>query len=106
METDLDFESIHTAFRPRIHRYLTRLVGMQDAEDLTQEVFFKISQGLRAFRRESQLSTWIYRIATNVAIDRRRSSSYRQSTRSTPLNESAEIEGRVIWRDEPALSAE
>lgn len=104
METELNFESVHAAFRARIDRYLTHLVGVQEAEDLTQEVFVRVNQALKTFRGESQLSTWIYRIATNVAIDRKRSSAYRQSAHSTQLNDSVEIESKVIWAGEAPLS--
>ncbi len=96
METGLDFENIHSAFRPRIHRYLTRIVGVKEAEDLTQEVFVKVSQGLKTFRGESQLSTWVYRIATNAAIDMMRSPGYRQSAQSTELKESVDIGNKAI----------
>ncbi len=96
MESELDFESIHTAFRPKIRRYLVRLVGVKEAEDLTQEVFVRVSQGLNSFRREAKLSTWIYRIATNVAIDAKRSSAYRQNARSIELNESVDLGGDGI----------
>ncbi len=71
------FQAIHDTYRPRILRYLTRLVGQADAEDLTQDVLIKVSNGLRQFRGESGLSTWIYRIATNTAIDNLRGSSAR-----------------------------
>ena len=83
METTSEFESIHTAFRPMIHRYLTRLVGPEEAEDLTQEVFVKVSQALNTFRGESQLSTWIYRIATNTAMDHLRRPSSKRSVLPT-----------------------
>lgn len=105
METAVDFENIHRAFRTKIHRYLTRLVGPAEAEDLTQEVFVKVCQGLNTFKGQSQLSTWIYRIATNLAIDKMRTPSFKQSVQSTPLNEQVEIEGKVIWIGEAALSA-
>jgi RNA polymerase sigma-70 factor, ECF subfamily len=74
----LDFEQIHADFRPRIERYLTRLVGESEAEDLTQEVFVRISRALPDFRGEAMLSTWIYRIATNAALDRLRSPAYKR----------------------------
>lgn len=78
MENDkLKFDEIYTSFRPKIYRYLMRLIGDQEAEDLTQEVFIKVDKGLKVFRNESQLSTWIYRIATNTAIDRMRNASVR-----------------------------
>lgn len=74
-----DFDTIHSSHRPRIVRYLTRLVGPDAAEDLTQEVFLRVSRGLRDFQGAAKLSTWIYRIATNVAMDRLRSRSFRQT---------------------------
>lgn len=68
-QMNLDFDWIHQTYRPAIYRYLTRLVGNQNAEDITQEVFSKISRSLHQFRGESGVSTWIYRIATNAALD-------------------------------------
>src|SRR3970040_1463702 len=67
-----DFQSIHARFRPRVLRYLARLVGEAEAEDLTQAVMLKISAALPGFRGDSSVSTWIYRIATNAGLDRLR----------------------------------
>src|SRR5574342_1048299 len=75
---DLEFPKIYAGFQQKILRYLTRLVGEADAEDLAQEVLIKVSEALPNFRGESQLSTWIYRIATNTALDRLRSPSYQR----------------------------
>lgn len=74
----MDFQTIHAEFRPKIQRYLTRLVGEFEAEDLTQEVFMRINRSLGSFRGEAGLSTWIYRIATNIALDRLRSPVFKQ----------------------------
>ncbi len=74
------FEEAYKTFQPKILRYLARLVGEHEAEDLTQSVFFKVNQGLMNFRGESSLSTWIYRIATNAAKDSLRTSSLPTST--------------------------
>ena len=41
----------------------------EDAEDITQEVFLKVYQELQNFRKESSLSTWIYRITITTALD-------------------------------------
>ncbi len=73
-----DFDSIYQEFQPKINRYLGNLVGEEDAPDVTQAVFLKISRSLENFRGESSLSTWIYRIATNAAHDHAVSSLARQ----------------------------
>lgn len=78
MTNEGEFEQVYAMFQPKIHRYLTRLVGDKEAEDLTQEVFIKIDGALKTFRHESQLSTWIYRIATNAAIDRMRNPAFKR----------------------------
>jgi RNA polymerase sigma-70 factor (ECF subfamily) len=67
--TSLEFQSVHDRFRPRVLRYLKRLVGEGEAEDLTQSVMLKVSEGLSGFRGDSRLSTWIYRVARNTALD-------------------------------------
>lgn len=69
----VDFDSVYTTFYPRILRYLARLVGPEEAEDVSQEVFIKISRALGDYRGEG-ISSWVYRIATNAAMDRRRRS--------------------------------
>jgi RNA polymerase sigma-70 factor, ECF subfamily len=96
-DDELEFQKIHEAFRPKIHRYLTRLVGEHEAEDLTQEVFVKVSQALETFRGESQLSTWIYRIATNTAIDKMRAPSFQQDAQKDSLDDTDEIEDKETW---------
>ncbi len=78
--TFLAFEQIYQQFFPPIHRYLMRFVGQKDAEDLAQEVFIKAGQSLDSFRNEAQVSTWLYRIATNAAIDRMRQPNFRRET--------------------------
>ena len=91
---NLDFPNIYEAFQAKILRYLTRLVGEAEAEDLTQEVLIKISDALPNFRGESQLSTWIYRIATNVGIDRLRSPSHKRMIQNCSVSSEAETEDR------------
>lgn len=108
---ELDFEKLHDTFRPSILRYLTRLVGPDEAEDLTQEVFVRVNRALEDFRGESQLSTWIYRIATNAALDRLRSPSFQATGRqrgSTVVIGEGEIrsEDKDVWTGEKTASVE
>ncbi len=86
-----ELQQLYHSFYPAIRRYLTRLVGPEEAEDLAQEVFIKVSHGLKSFRGDSQLSTWIYRIATNVALDRMRSASFQQRVRERSSEESISV---------------
>lgn len=95
-----NFKKVHDDFRPKILRYLKRMVGEDAAEDLTQDVFMKISTGLKSFRGESQLSTWIYRIATNAASDRLRSSSFKQTVqKGSPHDPFAQVEINLESKD-------
>jgi len=108
---DLDFHSIYKTFHPKIVRYLAHMVGWRDAEDLTQEVFVKVNQALKTFRGESQLSTWIYRIATNTALDKLRSPSFLQTGQKSLSGESIsegeiEIIDKDAWTGEKAPSVE
>jgi RNA polymerase sigma-70 factor (ECF subfamily) len=80
-----DFEKLHARYRPKIHSYLCRLAGENEAEDLCQEVFVKVERSLPSFRNEAQLSTWLYRIATNSFYDRLRSPSFKQKNKEHPI---------------------
>ncbi len=64
-----DLSSLYAQHYPKIAGYLRRLVGEAEAEDVAQETFLKAGKSLNGFRGESSLSTWIYRIATNAAMD-------------------------------------
>ena len=45
------------------------LQNMEDAEDVTQEIFITIHLNIKEFKEESSLSTWIYRIAVNKCLE-------------------------------------
>ncbi len=107
-DCEFDFQKIHDDFRPRILRYLTRMVGEEEAEDLTQEVFARIGRTLKSFRGESKLSTWVYKIATNVAVDRlRRSSSRPGHEKLINIEDIAETEeDKGTWTGERTPSTE
>jgi RNA polymerase sigma-70 factor (ECF subfamily) len=78
------FSDIYSEYYPKLLHYLTRLVGENEAEDVAQTVFEKVNSNLSTFKGESKLSTWIFRIATNAALDRLKSPSYKR-TPSGPL---------------------
>ncbi len=91
-DPEVRFQQLYDEYHAKIFRYLARIVGQSEAEDLTQEVFVKVGQALETFRGESQLSTWIYRIATNAALDRLRQPSVRHGgEKLLPVESIAEI---------------
>ena len=45
------------------------VVNMEDAEDLSQEVFLEILKSINLFKKNASLSTWIYRITVNKSLD-------------------------------------
>lgn len=73
----LDFSNDAAAFRKFIAEHqsrvfnaiLNRIQDMHDAEELTQDVFIAVYRKPNAFRGESAVSTWLYRIAMNKCID-------------------------------------
>jgi RNA polymerase sigma-70 factor (ECF subfamily) len=68
-----------TAFAELVDRYKDLVYGLVyrlsrdrgQADDLAQEVFFKVHRGLPYFRGDARLSTWIYRIVYNVCCEER-----------------------------------
>jgi len=94
---ELDFREVYEEFQPKVLGYISRLVGHHNAEDTTQEVFEKLSRALDGFEGKSKLSTWLYRIATNTAIDKLRSPSFNRSSENLALDEGANVEDKNVW---------
>jgi RNA polymerase sigma-70 factor, ECF subfamily len=65
-----------------------------DAEDLTQEVFIRAYQSLGRFRHQAAPDTWLYRIATNLVIDRFR--RQKKAPRWVPFLKGEEDEDEVL----------
>lgn len=63
------FNLLLQKYQQKIYWHIRRLViNHDDADDLVQETFIKVWKNLANFRSDSQLYTWIYRIATNESI--------------------------------------
>lgn len=64
------FNRLVLKYRQKIFNLVYKMVrNIEDAKDLTQDVFLKAYRGLRNFRGESSYSTWLYQIAVNSAIN-------------------------------------
>ena len=66
--------SLAETYGPRIHQLALRYTrNWEDAEEVAQDVLWKVSRKIGAFRGDSALSSWIYRITFNTAMSRLRS---------------------------------
>lgn len=66
----LDFQSIVETHQEKVRNTCFRFVkNPDDADELAQDVFVQVYESLSHFREESELSTWIYRIAVNKSLD-------------------------------------
>jgi RNA polymerase sigma-70 factor (ECF subfamily) len=95
------------AFADLVDRYKVLVFNLVDrmifdkalVEDLAQEVFMRVYQGLLGFRGESKLSTWIYRVAYNVCVAELERAQHRVDVVS--IDDKADEEGpRLDLRDD------
>ncbi|RNI29062.1 RNA polymerase sigma factor [Rufibacter latericius] len=67
---NLAFNQLVRKYQQKVYWHVRKMViDHDDADDLTQEVFVKVWTHLENFRKDSQLYTWIYRIATNECLN-------------------------------------
>ena len=67
---NIAYNQLVRKYQQKVYWHIRKMViDHDDADDLTQETFIKIWKNLETFRQESQLYTWIYRIATNECLN-------------------------------------
>ena len=73
------FEELVDAYRDRLISIFSHLVGKHEtAEDLAQEVFLRVYRARENYRPTAKFSTWLFRIANNLASNSRRNSGRRR----------------------------
>ncbi|MBK9055480.1 MAG: sigma-70 family RNA polymerase sigma factor [Chloroflexi bacterium] len=86
------FQELMRRYQRLIWRVCYRFMGnSNDAEDLTQEVFFKVYRNLTSFEGRSTFKTWVYRIAINTAQNELRARARRPQESETELETAAEF---------------
>ena len=82
-QDDAAFAELVDRYKDVVYALVYRLRrDRSDADDLAQEVFLKVHRGLRYFRGDARLSTWLYRIVFNVCCEDRA----RRRPRELPLD--------------------
>ena len=91
--------------RPIIH-FLFRMVRNQAiAEELAQEVFLRVYRSRESYRAEAKFTTWLYRIATNLAVNHARDTKHERAARTVYLDAPDEETGTTpdVADDEPSV---
>jgi len=74
IDRETNFRRIYDLQSQRVYRFFRRKgQSHEDSKDLTQDVFFRVSRGLEAFRHESRFERWLIEIARHVLSNRVRS---------------------------------
>jgi RNA polymerase sigma-70 factor (ECF subfamily) len=102
------FDVIVDRHRRSVYQVCYRFVNNhEDASDLAQDAFVRAWRGLKNFKGEAALSTWLYRIAVNVCLNRVAAKTpITEPIESTELFEDVRIEGaqRAMIREERAVA--
>jgi len=77
-EQDLDLDGLYRQYGEKVSRWVKRLWGHRDAEDVLHEVFMVVQRRLPEFRGDSALTTWLYSITVRVVSGRRRKERLRR----------------------------
>ena len=73
------FRELYREHAGRVYALCLRLTGdSRDAEERTQDVFVRLWDKLRSFRGDSAFSSWLHRLAVNVVLNERRTTSRRE----------------------------
>ena len=64
-----DADGLFTAHRDGVFRYLCRIVGHEDARELTQEVFLRVARATVPETGDGARRAWVFRIARNLALN-------------------------------------
>jgi RNA polymerase sigma-70 factor (ECF subfamily) len=76
-----------TKYHRQIIHFLFRMVHNEAvAEELAQEVFLRVYRSRESYRAEAKFSTWLYRIATNLAVNHARDTKYERTAQTLELD--------------------
>ena len=101
------FGELVTKYQDRLYNSVTHVVGSaEEARDVVQDAFVQAFVNLEKFKRNSAFYTWLYRIAFNVAISRRRRhkptvsiDQTRETTGAEPVDAGARPDERLEQQD-------
>ena len=105
----MDFDSIYEEYFDRIYYKVVSVVKNEsDAEDICQDTFISVYKNLEKFREESNIYTWIYRIAINKTYDffKKRKLEFEINDDVLSLPEDINFDSKVILEEKLKLLEE
>ena len=105
----MDFDNIYEEYFDRIYyKVLSVVKNDDDAEDICQETFISVYKNLSKFREESNIYTWIYRIAINKTYDffKKRKLEFEINDEVLSLPEDINFDTKVILEEKLKLISE
>ena len=105
----MDFDNIYEEYFDRVyHKVLSVVKNDDDAEDICQETFISVYKNLSKFREESNIYTWIYRIAINKTYDffKKRKLEFEINDDVLSLPEDVNFDTKVILEEKLKLISE
>ena len=90
---DRAFAIIVRSYQTPVYNYVLRMVGDRSlAEDLTQEVFLRVYQGLPRFSSRSKFTTWLFQVTKNRVLDELRAAERRPRTAAVEIDDERTLE--------------
>jgi RNA polymerase sigma-70 factor, ECF subfamily len=97
---EVAFAEIVRAYRAPVYTYVVRIVGNRSlAEDLTQEIFLRVFQGLPRFSHRSKFTTWLFQVTKNRVLDELRAQERRPQIAAT-LDDLPSLEASELPEDQ------
>lgn len=104
---DAAFEYLVTKFRRPMLSFMYRMArNSAVAEELVQEIFLRVYRSRATYNAEAKFSTWLYRIATNLAVNHARDTKHERPELSVSLDESDSDTGQKLDLADGTASAE
>ena len=108
--------NLYEVTHENVYRLVVRMVGIQDADDVTQQVFFQVFRKIGQFSGRSHFRTWLHRVAVNESLQHLRKSkrtkmqTLKHDAADSSPTESARLDGKelleqALARLEPELRA-
>lgn len=75
-------QQLYEACQQDVYGLMVRMVGRQDADDLTQQIFIQMYRKIEQFQAQSKFQTWLYRLAVNESLQHLRKNKRKQQVLS------------------------